>query len=521
MYKVIIVDDEKIIIESISSLIDWDKYGLALAGSAQNGIEAYNLILKEKPDIVLTDIKMPGMNGLELIEKVKNELPDTVFIILSGYSEFDFASKAIQYGVKHYLLKPCDEEEIVPVLIKIINELNRIHSKEKFIQEINHSIHKVLPQVREQFLRDFAIGGIYREKDLEFFLKLFNIEDDRFKMILFRISNGGDFIERFALRNISEEIIGSKVVYLDTIIEKEILFLIKPIEDNILIERLEEIRDAFSTYYKLDISAAVSREDSFSAIPSMFSEVKDSLKYAFYLGEGSIITKYDADFIKEKGNDTLKFDFENKIGAYVKAGDIENLKQELKDFFDRIDVEKLDIGLTKSYSMELYLTIARQCPPDLLNEYVKGVVNIQDMYTLKQIQEYIETVANEITNINYDYSVKKYSRIIDSVIKHINANIQNPDLSLSWVANKIVYMNENYLGKLFIKEIGEKFTQYVIRICMERAMELFDSPNDYKVYEVTEMVGFADNSQYFSQVFKKVAGMSPSEYKKSIESKQN
>lgn len=518
MYKVLLVDDENIIIDSISSLIDWSSYGLVLIGSAQNGFEAYDRIKQEQPDIVLTDIKMPGMNGLELIEKVKEMLPDTVFLILSGYGEFDFASKAIQYGVKHYLLKPCDEEEIVPVLIKIKEELDQKRSREVFIKEINHSIRKVLPQVKEQFLRDFIRTRIYHAPDIEFFLKLFNIKEESFKLVLFRIGNTSDFLEKFALKNIAEEIIGSEKVYLGTIIEEEILLLIQPVNDNALVELLEEIRNTFGNYYNLDLSMAVSREDNFIGIPSMYAETKDSLKYAFYLGTGSIITNCDADFIKDKENNSLDFDF-GKIAAFVKAGDLENTKEELGNFFTKLDFEKQDSNLTKSYSMELYLTVARQCSPELMNEYVKGVVKIQEMNTLKQIKDYITAIACQISQMHYDNMLNKHSMIVNTVLKHIHENLQNPELSLTWVAREVLYMNENYLGKLFLKEVGEKFSQYVIRIRMEKAKELFESPENYKIYEVAEMSGFADYTQYFSQVFKKYTGYTPSEYKKACDSR--
>jgi two-component system response regulator YesN len=160
MYKVLLVDDESIIIESISKLIDWGKYDLELVGAARNGLEAYKLIKLHKPHIVITDIKMPGMDGLDLMRKVKEDMPNTVFIILSGYGEFDFASKAIQYGVKHYLLKPCDEEEIIPVLTNIVKEFKIAEKKERFLLETRESLEKVLPQVKG-ILKAFLCFGVH------------------------------------------------------------------------------------------------------------------------------------------------------------------------------------------------------------------------------------------------------------------------------------------------------------------------------------------------------------------------
>ena len=113
MYKLLIADDERVIRESISTLIDWKSLGIELIGLAKDGSDAYNMIIDECPDIVLTDIKMPGFTGIELIEKIRKINTLTQFVILSGYGEFEFAKAAMRFGVRHYLLKPCSEQQII------------------------------------------------------------------------------------------------------------------------------------------------------------------------------------------------------------------------------------------------------------------------------------------------------------------------------------------------------------------------------------------------------------------------
>jgi len=513
LYKVLLVDDEDIIIKSISDLIDWNKYDMSLIGAAHNGLQAYEFIVKEKPDIVLTDIKMPGMSGLDLIAKVKEIMPDVIFVILSGYGEFEFASKAIEYGVKHYLLKPCDEEEIIPVLTKIIHELKQKDKKETFLKEIKNNLQKILPQVKEQFLRDFALTGIYNRHDCEFFLKLFNISDDRFKLVLFKSNKEWDFLEKFALKNIAEELLITERVYLSTIVEENVLFLIQPVQNVELNTILEEIKKAFYLYYNIDVSIAISSENSFNNIPTMYLETLECLKYAFYLGECTIITEDDINSIKGSENDSFNFDYRN-IGFSVKSGNMENMKYELDSFFAEISKIKRDIHSVRSYCMELFLTIARQSSHDITEKYIDKIVKIHKMNTLKLIQEFITKTAYEITQKNFDNTSKNHSIIVESMIKCVNENIQNPDLTLSWVAKDVIFMNENYLGKLFLKETKEKFSQYVIRVRMEKAKELLESPKEYKIYEICQKTGFSDYTQYFSQVFKKYTGYTPTEYKK-------
>ncbi len=327
LYKVLLVDDEKIIIDSISKLIDWEEYNLKLIGTAQNGLEAYELINVHHPHIVITDIKMPGMSGLDLVKKVRGELPDTIFVILSGYDEFDFASKAIEYGVKHYLLKPCDEDEIVPVLIKIIKEIKNKEEKELFFIETKRNLEKILPQVKEQFLRDCIIGKTYNAKDFNFFRSLFRIQGNNFKLVLLKPERECDYIEKFALKKISEEVMLTYDVnvHLSTVFDENALLLINSLDNIHIVDILERIKSSFYNYYGIKLTITISNSNSFHRIYHMYIETQECLQYAFYLGIGSIVSREDI-MLQEKGNYSLNFDF-NKIAISVRTGSIESAKK--------------------------------------------------------------------------------------------------------------------------------------------------------------------------------------------------
>ena len=144
MLKLIIADDERIIRETISTIIDWKQYNIELVGLCQNGLEAYDIILDETPDIVLTDIRMPGMDGLELIRRISETDLNTQFIILSGYGEFEFAKTAMKYGVRHYLLKPCNELQILEVIQEIAQDCYRKNISEHSYPAMNSIRHNVV-----------------------------------------------------------------------------------------------------------------------------------------------------------------------------------------------------------------------------------------------------------------------------------------------------------------------------------------------------------------------------------------
>jgi len=513
MYTVLIVDDERIIREGVASSIDWSQYGFLLLGLAENGIDAYERIKQDVPDVVITDIKMPGMDGLELISKVHQKFPEIIFIILSGYGEFEFANKAMKYGVKYYLLKPCDENEIINILAKITIEKREKEKKDKFLNDINDNLKKVLPQVGEQFLRDLIMGVNYSKSELEYFLRLFEINETKFKLIVFKMDNVVDVIDKFALKNISYDILNENSVYLSSIIDNNILLLIKSMDLSILTDLLFQIKNTFNKYFKSDICVGVSNENEFENIQKMYHEVQDCLKCEFYLGDNKIITEKVIEFNNSRDNFKISTYNEN-IPEYVKAGNLESLNLELDGFFHMIYDEKLEIEMAKNYCIEIFLIILRQGDFKEVSSYTKGLYEIQDKSTLKQISIYIKDIANKIAKKNYENNTENYGAIISTVINYVNNNIQNYELSLTWIAKKVLFINENYLGKLFYKHTNEKFSRYVVRIRMEKAKELIKSNKDYKIYEITEQIGLEDNTQYFSQVFKKYTGYTPSEYRK-------
>lgn len=163
MLKLIIADDERVIRETISRLIDWESLGIVLTGLCSNGLEAYDMIIDESPDIVMTDIKMPGMGGLDLIKKINEANPDTRFIILSGYGEFEYAKEAMKYGVKHYILKPCNEKQITESILEASKDCYALKRRqtilpgpEEFPAASNRFVQKIYDYV-EQHLADSDI----------------------------------------------------------------------------------------------------------------------------------------------------------------------------------------------------------------------------------------------------------------------------------------------------------------------------------------------------------------------------
>jgi two-component system response regulator YesN len=515
MYKVLLVDDERIIREGIASLIDWTRFSLILSGTAQNGIEALKMIDEEQPDIVITDMKMPVFDGLQLIKVVHNQYPDIMFIILSGYGEFDLANAAMKYGVKHYMLKPCNENKIVEVLEEVKRELEQRKQIENYIKKSKYDIEKMLPLVKEQFLRDYIMNRAYTKDEGEYYCELLQVAKDGMRLILLQPEGELTLEEVFTLSGIANEQFDQGDVYLNTALINKVLLLIRDLFDEDVLDFIKRIKNSFKYYNATEITVYYSERFYFEDAPAAYREAKELLKYAFYLGEGSIITKKDIENYCDKvQNEELYYDY-NRISAVVRCGKSDDVNSEIKNFFDRLKALKLEMTIAKTYCIELFLAIIRQCKSGEMEMYTKRMQDISRMDSIDQIEEFIKETGNKLTMANYEGIVRSNSKLVSTMIHYVSENIGNAELSLKWLANNKLYMNVGYLGKLFTKETGDRFSQFLMRMRIEKAKAMIDECEAERVYEVAERVGLGDNPQYFSHIFKTYTGLTPTEYFKS------
>ncbi|CAN7462833.1 MULTISPECIES: response regulator transcription factor [unclassified Paenibacillus] len=516
MYNVLLVDDERIILDGISRMVDWSSLQTELMGTARNGVEAFEIIQRQAPDIIISDIRMPGMDGLELVARVHEAYPHIRFVLLSGFGEFDYASRAMQYGVKHYLLKPTNEGKIGEALKEIVAELEQETSKESFVRNMKAELEKVMPHVKEQFLKEFVTNKTYGKVDWDYFRSLFKLDFDyQIRLLLFQLEEGFEFELLFAIKNIAQEILVSPL--LSTTIGNHVLILLEE-SDHIdqLHERIYHIRDTFQSYYKRDVTIALSEPSHITQARTLYRQCLHLLNYRFYLGEGSLITRKDTEGSQEASPKELGWD-EERLNMSVRSGHREEAEAALRSFIGGLKEAQLDIDVTKSYVIQQFVSLVRQCAPEEMNHYFTQIPLIVEMNTLQTIQTFMENVVITMTERFYGLNKVKHSAIVQKVIDVITSQLGNSELSLNWVAHEMLYMNADYLGKLFKKETGEKFSNYVMKARINRATELIAEDADIKIFELAERLGFGDNPQYFSQVFKKYRGSTPSEYMKSTD----
>ncbi|WP_169834317.1 response regulator [Paenibacillus donghaensis] len=513
MYKVLLVDDEELVVQGISSLIQWEKSGLQLTEVAYNGVEALECFRREPADIVITDIRMPVMDGLRLIRQLKKESPRTEYIVLSGYGEYDYTSEAMALGVKHYLLKPSNETKILEVLYKVIAELKERADHEHFVERLQNDFKKVLPHVKEQLLRDIVLTGMYNKQDCDYFMDLFMIQQQMFKLVLFTLHEESEYIHKFALKNIAEEVFKDEGAYLTTVVRDQVLLLVKAVDFERLSGKVKQVQRIYKAYYKLELFVAISNEGGFTAIRPMYDSVRRCLSFGIFFQEGYIVTPQDVmDVEQEFPVDTEMLT--ERLAAAVRTGHAAEVSETIVEAGRWLENGLFDAAAAKKFCLDLFLTVIRQTDGGL-DEYVTGIPKLYNMPSLRGAFQFLEETALELAQLNSGWTAKRQNDLIDSVLRIVQENLGNPDLSLKWIGNELLYVNVDYLGKMFTRKTGNKFSSYLVQLRMESAKRLMEQDNELRIYDIAVMLGYPEDAQYFSKVFKKYTGMTPTEYLRS------
>ncbi|WP_053219949.1 response regulator transcription factor [Virgibacillus senegalensis] len=522
MYDVLLVDDEVNILEGIAALVNWTACKTSLQAKASNGQMAFDLIKQSPPDIVITDIKMPGMNGVELIQQVYSLNPEIRFIVLSGYDEFEFAKTAMECNVKHYLLKPSNEKKIEAALREIVGDLDEKNQKQAFLERMRSHLQKVMPKAKEQFLKDYITNKSYSIQDWENYSQMFGLQTTSklFRLLVLVVDGKHEYEQQFALKEMVTGQLGEvQSVLMSTTIGERIVLMLEDISVEELSHHLKEIKKSYTSFYQKTFTTAISNPGSISELRMLYNEAINCLTQRFYLADGSIITVQDVGNPGGARFKDLQYDHEDLLLA-VRSGNAEAMRRYLSDFFEDIHSRKLEARLVKSHCLELYMSIIRQAEKQAMDHYFQQIVFFQQYNHFLEIKQYIMEIAEEITAHHYERTKQTQTNIITRVIEYVENNLAEQELSLSKIAADVLYMNPDYLGKLFKKEKGERFSNFLVNLRIDAAKELIEETDHVKVFEVAEAVGFGNNPRYFGQVFKKYTGMTPTEFKTNIVEKQ-
>ncbi|WP_070000216.1 response regulator transcription factor [Cellulosilyticum sp. I15G10I2] len=498
MYRLLIVDDEEIEREGMANYISWERFDIELVGTAWNGVEGFEKIQSEKPDIVLTDIKMPVMDGIELIRRTKSTFPSVEFVVLSGYGEYEFTSQAMEEGVRYYLLKPCSEEQIAVILDKVKKEIDIKREREQREKEYRSTVDRLLPRAKEQIFRDMLVEKEQSGKDYGIFLKEFGTEYTKVAILAFRAEAGFDYLEQFILGNVLTELLGTSHVYLFTCIQNEALFLIDERALPEIESAVERVQLEFGRISMQPMLAVVSEQGCLKDISLLYAQVQELLKIG--------IAEHQTGFLHyelfRKTHDCVSFLFD--YGKIRETEDYGELLFELYLGFIKMNLEHY----TLQEKEEICNWIVKVLYGTSLDTAYESVEAKQQSWQL------LERLMNTIVRLKgMNIGKGKEGGRIKSILFATFQYIKNQELSIQFLAKEVLYMNEDYFGRLFVKNRKVKFSTYLMEQRIMLAQRLWQFDSELKVSQVAELVGYSPDGQYFSKVFRKTTETTPSEYK--------
>lgn len=498
MYKLLIVDDEEFEREGMAQLIDWARYDIEMAGTAWNGVEALRKAETLRPDIILTDIKMPVMNGIELIRRVREKYPEIEFAVLSGYGEYEFTSQAMEEGVRHYILKPCDEEKVVEVIGKVRRDVD---AKRAAAQREREYQRRIVPEAQKQLFRNLILG---REAGNGGALFRFRGEDVpcSVRLLVFRSGESFDGLEEFVLGNMLEELLGNEQVrvFVSTVVRNDGVLLISDTEPDHLIPIVRRVSREFRKIRREPVRTAVSNSGSLENLPSLYGQAEELFRIGEELRDEPLLHYGMLDGKKQDINLLVDFDIVGRTQDYGE------LLQSLQLTFLRMQKRGFSFA-DKRKAVDWLLRLRYGECVEMREEWLSDASG-QSLMVAAAGQIHRHCVESMPEN----REVQRYHKALEEIYRHF----QDPALSLHYLAAEVLFMNGDYFGRFFQKMSGKKFTAFLQDARMDAAEQLMRLEPDIMVGTVSEMLGYASDGQYFSKIFKKSTGKTPSEYRKLI-----
>lgn len=531
MLKVFLVEDEIVMREGIKNHVEWEKEGFEFAGEASDGELAFPMIQNVKPDILITDIKMPFMDGLELSRLVKKEQPDIKIVILSGFDEFQFAKQAIEIGVTDYILKPVTSSQLLEKLHRIADGIEEEKSREKTALFIEQE--ESLQSDQRRLFRKLVEGRASMSDILEQGQKLhMDLIAESYEIVLFQMRPKhveqnliGTYSEQMvkAYEEIGEYVGGQDGIQMYEQLGEVLAFLllsksrdqISYLQDSLL-DQIKKISEKYEDMlYFIGVGNPKNhiREIwySYEQASSVFSHrfMESQSRVYFYSTERE-------DDIDIGGMDVGKLD-RKVLKNFLSTGEKNELDSFLNEYFQSLGEANLKSTFFRQYIVtDVYFTVVA-----LLEEVhatkeqamaICGSVKdgAKSLGNLEETKTYVRELLLKVMDARAQMAKQKYGSMIQDAKEYIHANYNDEGMSLNQVA-AYVNVSPNHFSTVFRQETGENFIEYLTSVRLEHAKEMLRTTSR-KTSEIGYEVGYKD-PHYFSSLFKKVEGMTPKEYR--------
>ncbi|TYS40772.1 response regulator [Bacillus infantis] len=519
MYKVLIIDDEPMITKGLSEKIDWASLDCMIEGVAANGLEGKKMIDELRPDIIVSDIVMPGCTGLELASYVHQHHKNTIMILLSGHDEFTFAKEALKYSVFDYLLKPTIKEEVMNVIRNVVKNIEEKREQDKNYQYLESALQENIPLIEQSLLYDITVKGTVHSKDLRDKIESFRLTFGKGAVLTIEVDDHEEnqILSQSIIKSVEGLLNKNNITARYVANDNQIIVLPtfpigvpSKVLGTRMIDAADRILDHLMLAEKLSVSIGVGGiYSSVNSLHSSYLQSAEALERSYFAGKGIVHIFDDQKQRHSEDKNT------NSLESFIQSFEERSLERILEEY------ELLFKELKYTYDKQFILN---QCLELLIklgllvskwDKHFKisvGYGQLEKCTSIDELQDFMKKVIIQIKDHLYEEMSENNIGIVEQAKKIIEQQYDNPDLSAQYMADKLD-VNVSYLSRTFKKETGENLINFVTEKRMQMAQKLLDT-TDLKTNEVAKRVGFID-ARYFGQVFKKFMSTTPSQYKKS------
>lgn len=483
MYTLLIVDDEEIEREGMAQFIPWDSYEIKVVSTARNGAEGLEKIAKFRPDLAIVDIKMPVMNGIEMIRQAKEQYPDMTFVVLSGYGDYEFTSQAMELGVRHYILKPCDESKMIPVLNKAFAELEEARKKNARSEKLETEARLLKPYAREQLFRDLLLGKAQASSGARQLVDELGGEQRMVLLLDFRLKCGFDSLERYVVGNMLGDLLPDGTLLMTTGVDRDVLVLADAMAESSVETAVQVLKKEFKRFETLPMLSSASRTGTLAELSVLFRQVQELLQLNMDENEPALLRPSRNAALPETVNEIFDLEALRQTGSY------EELLQELAFSFAKMEAKDYRPQQRQKLCELAWKLLFedKAAPEDSLPAWA-------DALTAAWNHPQPDARSREIFLAIYE-------------------NLPEPEFSLQTIAQQRLFMSEDHLRRIFSQMTGNRFSAYLEHCRITQARRLLEFQPDMKISRLAELVGYPLDGQYFSKVFRKICGVTPTEYR--------
>lgn len=539
LYRILLVDDEEEVRKSIIKKIDWNSTGFQVVGDAENGEDALEKIEALEPDLIITDIRMPYMDGLSLAERIRQKYPSMKIVIFSGYDDFEYAKQAIKLNVTEYILKPVNVEEMTAILVRIKANLDQEIEQKRNVRLLRENYVKSLPILKEQFLNDLVSRPLDEaltearlgEYDIplsgarKWVAAAIDIERPVTPEGSLPIHQEKDLIPISVMQIVEEKLASycrSAIFTPAGSMESELAVIAAIDGENSQTGLIDVLGDICKEVRKiLEIPITIGVGHGCLKLTEVFHSYQDAvnaLGYKAIVGGGSTIYIND---VEPVSRGKLQFDGkdEAELTAAVKFGPEEKIREMVRRLTGKMNDAKVHFRQCQAYMLGIsncLIQLSQMYDLDLGHVFERGSER-GDGYTLvpkfQKTEEFAQWLLSAALSMNQTMSQERDNttkQVIQEAKQYILDNYQDPELSVEKICRHL-HMSPAYFSTLFKRETGQAYIAYLTELRLNKAVELLNKTDD-KTYVIAAKVGYQEQN-YFSYVFKKRFGISPTRFR--------